>query len=171
MMEQGGKHTASQRRSQFDRFAVGAGLSFSQVIMELNRAAEACGAGVRQDSELMAQTLLAAMRDQPQLVSTEKCLELYSLVEVYTKTSPKDRVEKKVKDIYTDIAERLTAIVGAKVVGKAKAAQQQEQLAWTTVIGGGRKPFVNANSVQQQQRGPGQSYSNAGRAYDQARYL
>ena len=56
MMEQGGKHTASQRRSQFDRFAVGAGLSFSQVIMELNRAAEACGAGVRQDSELMAQT-------------------------------------------------------------------------------------------------------------------
>jgi hypothetical protein len=116
----------------------------------------------------MAQTLLAAMRDQPQLVSTEKCLELYSLVEIYTKTSPKDRVEKKVKDIYTDIAERLTAIVGAKVVGKAKAAQQQEQLAWTSVIGGGRKPFVSANSVQQQQRGPGQSYSNAGRTYDQA---
>ena len=86
-------------------------------------------------------------------------------MEVYTKTSPKDRVEKKVKDIYTDIAERLTAIVGAKVVGKAKAAQQQEQLAFTI---GGRKPFVSAtDSVQQQQRGPGQSYSNAVRAYDQ----
>jgi hypothetical protein len=122
MMEQRGKHTASQRRSQFDRFAVGAGLSFSQVIVELNRAAEACGAGVRQDSELMSQTLLAAMRDQPQLVSTEKCLELSSLVEVYTKTSPKDRAEKKVKDIYTDIAERLTAIVGTKVVRKSESA-------------------------------------------------
>ena len=47
-MEQGGKHTASQRRSQFDRFTVGAGLLFSLAIVEFNRAAEACGTTVRQ---------------------------------------------------------------------------------------------------------------------------
>ena len=160
MMEQGGKHTASQRRSQFDRFTVGAGLLFSQVIVEFNRAAEACGQNVRQDSELMSQTLLAAMRDQPQLVSTEKLLELSNVLEAYSKIPSKERMEKKMKDIYTDIAERLTAIVGTKVVGKKTAVQPQqaqEQVAWTAV-GSTRKPFQSANNVK---RYPGQSYSSA----------
>jgi hypothetical protein len=59
---------------------------------------KACGTTVRQDSELMSQTLLAATRDQPQLVSSEKLLELSHLVETYGKISlkePRRRMEKK----------------------------------------------------------------------------